>query len=299
MIARAAAGAVCSVLMLWAGALAAQERPSIVAVNYPLSYFAERLAGAEADVTFPVPGDVDPSFWRPSIADISAIQSADLILLNGASFASWIDRVSLPRSKIVNTASGFTDRFINTESITHSHGDGGEHSHEGVASYTWLDPALAALQAEAIAAALIARGIVPEAEIAARLEALKADLEALDTTARAALASAEDVVFIATHPRYQYFARAYGLRVLSLEWEAGASPDAAQLAQLSSMVAESGARVMIWEAAPPQAARAQIADLGLESVVFPPLAHGVAGTGYIDALSAVFADWSALEMLGN
>ena len=150
---------------LTALAAAAQDRPRIVAVNGALTYFAEQLAGDAAEVAFPVPEGVDPSFWRPSIADISAIQEADLILLNGASFATWIDRVSLPRSRVVNTSAAIEERFIVTESITHSHGDGGEHSHEGLAAYTWLDPTLAIAQAEAVAGALVARGLMPAGEL--------------------------------------------------------------------------------------------------------------------------------------
>ena len=128
----------------------AQERPLVVTVNYPIQYFASRLVEDDAEVRFPVPEGIDPSFWRPTIADISSIQSADLILLNGAGFATWIDRVSLPRSKTVDTSAEVRDRFISTETITHSHGDGGEHSHEGIASYIWLDPSIAIAQAEAI-----------------------------------------------------------------------------------------------------------------------------------------------------
>jgi len=73
-----------------AGHMAAQDRPSIVTVTHALELFAEQLVGDAADVTFPVPEGVDPSFWRPAISDISQIQSADLIALNGAGFATWV-----------------------------------------------------------------------------------------------------------------------------------------------------------------------------------------------------------------
>jgi len=133
-------------ILLGATAATAQDPTRVVAVNYALKYFAERLLEDEAEVIFPVPQDVDPSFWRPSIADISQIQSADLILLNGAAFATWIDRVSLPRSKLVNTSAAIEDQYIFTESVTHSHGEGDSHSHENLASYLWLDPTLAKTQ---------------------------------------------------------------------------------------------------------------------------------------------------------
>jgi len=284
-------------LMCLAGAMVAstatwaQDRPLVVAVNYPLSYFAERLLEGAADVVFPVPEGVDPSFWRPSIADISTIQSADLILLNGAGFASWIDRVSLSRAKVVNTSSAVSDLFIKTETITHSHGDGGEHSHEGIATYLWLDPSLAMAQAEAIAAAATRRGLVSETEVAPRLEALRSDWEALDAHAQTIAANAGEVVFIATHPRYQYLAEAYGLTIHSLEWEAGEAPDVGALADLKTLVAEKGARILLWEAEPPAEASAATAELGLSNVTFTPLAQ-VPGQG--DLLSVFTDGWTAI-----
>ncbi|MEL6799970.1 MAG: metal ABC transporter substrate-binding protein [Pseudomonadota bacterium] len=271
---------------LTAGAAVAEERPRIVAVNYPLAFMAEALVGEAAEVVFPVPDGVDPSFWRPSIADISMMQSSDLILLSGAGFAAWIDRVSLPRSRLVDTSSDYFDRFIATGTITHSHGDGGEHSHEGTATYTWLDPELAMAQATAVAAAITARDLAPAADVGAALADLTAQLQALDEEAESALADAGETVFIATHPRYQYLARAYDLTVLSLEWEAGAMPNAAELSALEAMVADQGADVLIWEATPPDAALEAVASLGLASVTFPPLAMPPQSGGFAEAFAA-------------
>jgi len=271
-------------LMLFASNTAiAQDRPSVVAVNYPLQYFSERLLSDAADVVFPVPQDVDPSFWRPSISDITMIQSADLILLNGAGFATWVDRVSLPRSRLVNTTALIEDQFIVTKSITHSHGDGGEHSHEGLASYTWLDPLLAIAQAEAVAAAITAKGLVEADEVANRLATLKAELETLDADARIALEGLKGVTMIATHPRYQYFARRYGLSLRSLEWEAGERPERAQIDDLRQLTEQTGAQILIWEAEPPAAAFDITSELGLQNIVFAPLAHDVDGRTFIEA----------------
>jgi zinc transport system substrate-binding protein len=259
-------------LVLSASMALAQDKPRIVAVNYPLQYFAERLLGESAEVIYQVPDGVDPSFWRPSVADISTIQSADLILLNGAGFATWTSKVSLPRSKLVDTSRGLEDRFIATASITHSHGDGGEHSHEGVASYTWLDLSLAASQAQAIADAIKARSLADSDAVDERMAELSEELKRLHTAARSSLEGVADTVFIATHPRYQYLARAYGLEILALEWDAGAMPDDEDLAELETLKNESGATVLIWDAEPPAAAIDAANSLGLESVVFPPMA---------------------------
>jgi zinc transport system substrate-binding protein len=66
---------------------AAAERLVVYAVNYPLQYFAQRIAGDYAEVVLPVPTGVDPAFWQPDAAGIGGFQRADVILLNGAGYA--------------------------------------------------------------------------------------------------------------------------------------------------------------------------------------------------------------------
>ena len=268
----------------------AQDRPRVVTVNQALHDLVVRLVDGTAEVVFPVPEGVDPSFWRPSIADISVVQSADLILLNGAGFATCVDRVSLPRARVVNTSRAIEDQFIVTESITHSHGDGGEHSHEGLASYTWLDPMLAVAQAEAVASAVIARDLAPAEDVEARLADLRSELTALDATAQDALSNLRGVKMIATHPRYQYFARRYGLSVTSLEWDAGAIPTTDQLAELKRLSTELDASILIREAQPPRAATEATDALGLQSVVFEPGASQGTHDTFIEAYESAVSN---------
>jgi zinc transport system substrate-binding protein len=124
-----------------AGAKDADAPLSVYVVNYPLQYFAEQIGGPDVRVVFPAPADGDPVFWKPSPEQIAAYQKADLILLNGASYAKWVAHVSLPASRMVDTSASFTDQFIPLEDqVTHSHGMSGKHEHDDVAFTTWLDP---------------------------------------------------------------------------------------------------------------------------------------------------------------
>lgn len=279
---------------LAASAALAADKPVVAAVNYPLAYFAERLGGDAIEVLFPVPADRDPAFWRPSLADIAAIQQADLIALNGAGYAAWTEKASLPRSRVVDTSEPIEHRFIETETVTHSHGDDGEHSHQGLASHTWLDFALAAQQAEELAAAMKRR--LPD--LAERIEAAEAplrdDLESLYMAAYAASGALDGARIIATHPRYQYFARAFQLEISALEWEAGEAPTEAQWDALAALAGETGARILIWEAEPPADARERAAAMGLRDVVFPTLANRPAEGDFVSAMRASLDRLAAL-----
>ncbi|MGR3485619.1 MAG: metal ABC transporter substrate-binding protein [Paracoccaceae bacterium] len=254
----------------------AQDRPVIVADSYPMAYFAEALAGDAAEVRLLVPEGRDPASWRPTLGEIADIQAADLIVLNGAGLADWTTRAALPRARTVETGRGLSDAFIATQTITHSHGAEGSHSHEGVASHLWLDLDLAARQAEALAPAL-ARA-VPGADVEASLASLTEELRALDALGDALTQA--PVAVVTSHPRYDYLARAYDLDAHSLDWEAGAAPDPDALSDLARLAAETGARTLIWEADPGPQARDAVTSLGLTQAVLPPLSMPVEGADF-------------------
>jgi len=134
------------------------EPLTVYVVNYPLQYFAERIGGDGVHVEFPAPVDEDPAFWSPDAETIAAYQQAWRILLNGAGYARWAQRATLPQSKLVDTSAGFRDRYIRVDDgVTHAHGPGGEHTHGEVAFTTWLDPTLAIEQAARPSASRSAR----------------------------------------------------------------------------------------------------------------------------------------------
>ena len=213
-------------------------------------------------------------------------QGADLILLNGASFASWTRRVSLPRSRLVDTSAQFEDALISTESVTHSHGDGGSHSHTGTASYVWLDFNQAIQQVVTIAAALVRRAPEAEDAIGANMQALIDDLLALDTEASAIGEAAGLLRCIASHPRYQYFARAYGLEIEAVEWDALSPPSETQWQELSDVIAETQSNTFIWEAEPNAQALDRMSALGLTNVIFPPFANRPAEGDFLTVMQA-------------
>lgn len=133
------------------------------------------------------------------------------------------------------------------------------------------------------------------AQIDTALPALVADLVALDAEAGGAVAGLQGTTILATHPRHQYFARAYGLDIAALDWDAGAMPDDTQWQALEDLATRTGAGTLIWEAAPPPEAMAKAVSMGLKSVIFAPLA-GRPGTG--DFLSLMRAQIAALSAPG-
>ncbi len=264
------------VAALWAAFItstlaAEQGRLTIYTVNYPLHYFAQRIAGEHADVVFPAPAGVDPAFWQPAVEIISGYQQADLVLLNGAGYAKWIDRVSLPRRKLVDTSATFRDMYIHVnEGVTHSHGPAGDHSHTGTAFTTWLDFNQAAGQSRVITEALT--GMRPEwtEDFEHNLALLKDDLLKLDKQIETIVTANPDRPLVASHPVYQYLQRRYGLNLVSVMWEPDEVPGEVQWMGLERTLKKHPARWMIWESNPNPGIVERLRAMDVESIVFDP-----------------------------
>jgi zinc transport system substrate-binding protein len=251
----------------------AEQPLTIYTVNYPLQYFAQRIAGEHAQVIFPGPADEDPAFWMPDTETIQRYQQADLILLNGAGYAKWTKRVSLPRLRSVDTSAGFKDRLIREQGgIAHSHGPGADHSHAGIAFTTWLDLEQAAQQAEAIMQALVRKRPAYQAEFKRNYAVLKKELLAPDAEIRSLMSNTAQPL-VASHPVYQYLARRYGLNLKAVMWEPETVPDEIQWQALSAMLQEHPANWMIWEGQPAPVSVQRLKEMGVGSLVYDPCAN--------------------------
>ncbi|MBW2237785.1 MAG: zinc ABC transporter substrate-binding protein [Deltaproteobacteria bacterium] len=244
---------------------------TIYVVNYPLKYFAERIAVDRAKVVFPGPSEGDPAYWMPDAETVAAYQKADLILLNGANYAKWVRKVSLPRSKMVDTSAKFKDRYITAEEVvTHSHGAEGSHAHESLAFTTWLDFDLAAKQAREIMEILSRKK--PEAKdfFEKNYTALEHDLLSLDSKMKNIAAKNPSSLLVASHPVYDYLSRRYGLNIKSVHWEPDEFPSDAQWSELRAMLKKHSAKWMIWEGKPMKESAERLKAVGVNSLVFDP-----------------------------
>ncbi len=247
-----------------------QSQLYVVAVNYPLYYFAERLAGDAIEVRLPAPPDTDPALWRPTVEDILLLQGAERVLLNGAGYSPWRDKVALSDRKQVVTSS--PDTWIALENqVTHSHGPRGEHAHGDYAFTTWMDFSIADQQAQAVAQAL--SSLLPEEapRIAANLQALQAALADLDARMQHCGQSLSARQLIYSHPVYDYFERRYQLPGTSLHWEPDRMPEESEWAALEASRSESA--LFIWEAEPDTAIAERMAAMALPFVVLDPAAN--------------------------
>lgn len=251
--------------------VSAESVLEVYVVNYPLKYFAEAIGGPHVNVTLPIPPDEDPAYWTPSVADIGAYQKADLILLNGAGYARWVNKVSLPRSKTVNTSRAFKDRYIIAKEITtHSHGAAGEHAHEALAFTTWLDLSLAEKQAQAVYKAFLRNLPELKSYLMDNYTTLKSNLLALDHQFKTVIAENPSMPLLFSHPVYDYLIGRYALNGRSLHWEPDQVPTADQMNELQRIRTEHPAQWFVWERKPLDLSVDKLQAAGISSTVFDP-----------------------------
>jgi zinc transport system substrate-binding protein len=245
--------------------------PVVYVSNYPLQYFVERIAASLVEVRFPAKTANDPAYWNPIPEEVAAMQQADLIVLNGASYEQWLKDVSLPQSRIVISADSFKERFIPLEeTVTHSHGLEGEHEHSGTAFTTWLDLTLAIEQARAVKNGLVARRAEHELQFEERFAKLENDLRTLDEEIAAIIVKTAQRPVLFSHPVYQYLQRRYGMNGRSVHWEPDRMPGESMWNELQQLRKLHPAKWMIWESKPLTTIADQLNRLGVESVVFDP-----------------------------
>ncbi len=245
----------------------------VIAVNNPLYFFTSELAAELVAVSLIAPAGIDPAEWTPTIEDILRMQQAELIILNGAGYSNWLDRVALSHSKQVDTSSSFESELIPLEQeTTHSHGPVAEHSHSGYALTTWMDPVLARSQVHAITLALIKRWPNAEEDIVRRETLLNQKLEMLDLSYRRETAKLEGKTIIYSHPVYQYFDRRYQLNGHALHWEPDEQPTVDQWSELTKIVGASEDILFIWEDFPLESVISRLHEMNIETAVIRPAA---------------------------
>lgn len=264
-----------------------QAALSVYVVNYPLQYLAGRIGGDRIEVSYPAPAGEDPAYWSPDAETIASYQKADLILLNGATYAKWTERVTLPASKLVDTSASFKDRYIIVEDVmVHSHGPEGEHSHGETAFTTWLDPTLAVEHARAIHDALIKARPNAQPAFEAGFASLEADLLALDERLERAVAGKTDTPLVGSHPVYQYLARRYGLNLRAVHFEPDEPPADDGWHDLEHLLEGHPAKWMLWEDAPIQETADRLRELGIESVVYNPCGNRPEEGDYVSVMQS-------------
>ena len=247
-----------------------RSKPLVITSNYPLYFFTQEIAGDSIEVHFPaITGD--PAMWAPTGPDVAQLQNADLLILNGAGYESWLAFTTLPAGHSLDTTELFQEMLLPIENETvHQHGPAGEHSHQGTAFTTWLDPQLAIEQARAIMQGLSLLEPGQSGLFEINFEKLKQRLTQLDQALASAFAELGEQPVIFSHPVYQYLQHRYGINGRSMHWEPDTEPGTREWIDFGNLLRQHPAKLMIWEGTPLDSVRVKLEQMGIQIVVFSP-----------------------------
>ena len=228
----------------------AGDRVAVVVSILPMASFAERVGGEHVEVETLVPPGESPATYEPTPRQMARLAAARLYFCAGLPFEEAVTRkveASFPDVEVVDTRQGIDLAPMAAEADGHAGHERGDEPHHHAPGeldpHVWLDPTLAAQQAKTMAEALGRIDPGQRADYGRNLEALRADLEAVDAEVRRALAPVKGRKLFVFHPAYGYFARRYGLEQVAVEIE-GKEPGARQLARLIEEARAAGARVI-------------------------------------------------------
>ena len=194
------------------GALAAEEKRSIVCTSFPCYDAARAVAGDRADVQLLIRPGAEVHSFEPTPSDIMTLADCDLFVYVGGESDAWVTDIL---SSFGSDAPRTLRFFDCVEGIEAEHDHGVEHADHDEVEYDehiWTSPVNACAMVNAVADALCEIDPANEAIFRENAQNYVSEIEALDAQIREVVANAarREVIFADRFPLL-YFAEEYGL----------------------------------------------------------------------------------------
>lgn len=262
--------------LLGSHAFAADKLP--VAASFSILGDLVRVVGGDrVAVTTLVGPNEDAHVFEAKPSDAKTLLASKLVVLNGLGFEPWAGKLlksSGYKGDSVIAAKGVKARHMEEEK-----GHAG-HAHEETDPHAWQNPNNVVLYVRNIAAGLAKVDVAGAATYQANAEAYVKELQALDSWAKAQIATiaSDKRKVITSHDAFGYFAAQYGVRFLAPQGvNTETEPSAKQVAQLIKQIQREKIRAVFVENMSSQKLIAQLSkDAGAT----------LGASLYADALSA-------------
>jgi len=219
--------------------------------------------------------------YDPSVADLTALGEADVLVINGVGLEEWLDDaieasgfdgVTIDSDEgitILDGEAGHEDEAAHADEATEGEATEEEHDHEGGNPHIWTDvtnaEAMVATIADGLAGASAAHAADFEANEAAYADRL-AELNGWIHENVDAVPDAERLL-VSNHDAFGYFTAAYGITYVGSvipSFDDNAEPSAAEIDALVAAVKATGVKAVFSEASiNPKAADTIAAEAGV------------------------------------
>ena len=248
LAARAAIATVCALTLLACraspGASPSAAGPIVVVTSTTVvADMVANVGGDLVEVHSLVPSNGDVHTFSPRPADIRAVASARLLVINGLGLDDWLEKT------IANASASSTPLVrlavdLSGVALLPGEDTGTQNPH------LWMDAHYAELYVDRIAAALANVDPGHEAAYTAQAAEYRGRLDALDAWIREQVATvpAADRRMVTFHDAFPYFARAYGITIVGVAVAApGQDPSAGDTARLIEAIRAAEVKVIFSE----------------------------------------------------
>lgn len=216
-----------------------QEKRMITVSILPQKFMLKKIVGDRFEISCMLNEGNNPEAYEPSMTHLMNIEhSVAYFCIGYIGFEDAIvgkAHVNNPNLKIFNTSKG-------VEVIRGTHfSPEGEHNEAD--PHLWTSVANAIKISQNMLAAVVELDPDNADEYTRNFNAFKSELDSLDSRIKSQLAGKQGSAFLVWHPSLSYFARDYGLRQVSLEYEGKEIP-IDKLKQNIDAARESGANVL-------------------------------------------------------
>lgn len=256
----------------------------IVASVYPVAEVVRNVAGDAVSVRQIVTGGQEPHDYSPGSSDISAIEQADLFVINGLGLEPWAEKIEADLEskgirvleagsvvqKIKHSEEESTDDHANEE----SHTEDEEHSHSSEYDpHQWLRIENMILLTDAVSTQLQELDPQNASVYQANADVYTAELEALQQAYTDGLASCSLNKAVVAHDAFGYLAEETGIEFIPI---AGLSPQdepsPQQLAEIAEIMRETGISHILYETlVSPKLSETLAAETGASTLVLNPI----------------------------
>lgn len=248
----------------------------------PQRYFLDRIVGDTYAINTLVPPGTSPETYEPAPSVMVDMSKSELYFMVGdlGFEKAWSERLAEnnPGLTIVNCSEGIElmeghahHHDDDPGHVHHGHGHG--HGHEGMDPHVWSSPRAVKVFTRNMVEALADADPDNADAYRANFVELTRIIERTDEHIRSLLENTPRRSFIIYHPALGCFARDYGLRQFSIEFE-GKAPSPSQIKTLVDLAREEGINtVFIERGFDKKNAEVIAAEIGAELFVIDPLAY--------------------------
>lgn len=249
-------------------------KPVITVSIQPQKYFLDKIVGDKFDVICLLSKGSNPETYEPSMNHLMNLEKSKAYFrIGNIGFEmAIVDKAKTNNPDLLIFDNGENiEKIVGSHSgVSHSHEEGHHHNHE-VDPHIWTSAVNARIIAENMCNAVCQLDPANKEYYTERANELYAEIESLHSALKQQLSAVQGDAFIVWHPSLSYFARDYGLKQISMEYEGKEIPAKFLKAEIDSAKA-CNARVFFFQKEfDSRQAESINSEIGTKMVVINPM----------------------------